>query len=211
MEPKKLISASPKFCQLAGIILIVWGIQGQSFSQKIWELRTGNIRSQGNLGAGFLSAQKPVAAYLNGEMELFVDNRFAYTGSICYSFKTIRKNQLGITDNHGLFAGANYHFMKPARFDPYIGLIPGISLVRVRFNGEERVESTPLSVVPVMSAQLGFNFYVGSIFNFFAKVQGIKGQFFSILPKPKNIDEIRIMAGLGWNLRIWTPKHTSYW
>jgi hypothetical protein len=89
--------------------------------------------------------------------------------------------------------------MKPNRFDPYIGLTPGISLVRVRFNGNERIESTPLSVVPVMSAQLGFNFYVGSIFNFFAKVQGIKGQFFSILPKPKNIDEIRIMAGLGWN------------
>lgn len=210
MEPR-LKSNNNKFCHFAGIILLVWGIQGQSFSQKIWEVRAGNIRSQGNLCAGFLRTQKPIAAYLNGELEVFADNRFAYTGSICYSFKTIPKNQLGITDNHGLFAGANYHFMKPNRFDPYIGLTPGISLVRVRFNGNERIESTPLSVVPVMSAQLGFNFYVGSFFNFFAKVQGIKGQFFSILPKPKNIDEIRIMAGLGWNLRIWTPKRSTYW
>ncbi|MBK8657649.1 MAG: hypothetical protein IPN22_01910 [Bacteroidetes bacterium] len=180
-------------------------------AQRIWEVRKGCIRSQGNLGGGYLFAQKKISGYLNGEMEVFLDDRFAYTGAVCFSFLTIKKNETGIKVNHAVFSGANYHFLKPSRWDPYVGLTPGIGLLRATYQQGDALKSTSYSVAPLLSAQVGCNFYVMSFLHFFVKAQFVTGQMFGTLPSPQRIDEMKFMGGMGWNLRIWKPKVTDVW
>ena len=180
-------------------------------AQRIWEARKGCIRLQGNLGGGYLFAQKKVSAYVNGEMEIFFDDRFAYTGAVCASFLTIRKNETGIKANHAVFTGANFHFLKPNRFDPYIGLTPGIALVRAVYKQGDELKTTPFSIAPLAALQIGCNYYVASFLHFFVKVQGVTGQMFSTLPSAQRLDEIKFTGGLGCNLRLWKPKVRDVW
>lgn len=175
-------------------------------AQKIWEERKGCIRAQGNLAPGYLFAQKSAAAYVAGDMDLFFDNKVSFTGSAFYSFALNRKNEPGLKANHAIFAGLHYHFLKPGRFDPYIGLTPGVGLVQANYRDNEVIKRSNYSVTPLISADLGFNYYIGWIFHVFVKIQGVSGQMFGNMPAPQRLDEIKCMAGLGWNLRAWKPK-----
>ncbi len=175
-------------------------------AQKIWEERKGCFRSQGNLAPGFLFNQKVATGYVNGDMDLFFDNRVSFTGSIWCSFALNRKNETGLKANHALFGGLNYHFLKPSRWDPYIGFTPGIGLVQVAYKDGDNLKRTPFTPVPLAAATIGCNYYVGWIFHLFVKVQAVTGQVFSKLSSPTRLDEMKFMAGLGWNFRMWKPK-----
>lgn len=196
METGKKISVS--------IMLLVLVVNASA--QRIWEQRKGCFRGQGNLAAGYLFQQRQIAAYITGDMDLFIDNNVAIAGSAWYSFATTRKGQPGIRANHAIMGGINYHFTKKGRFDPYFGISPGISLVSVAYRDGETIRTTSISPVPIISASLGVNYYVGSIFHFFAKVQGVGGQTLGNIPVTTRLEEIKVTAGLGWNLRVWKPK-----
>lgn len=198
---------------LEGIILFtfLFLLVMDAHSQKIWETRKGCIRAQGNIAGGYLFAQKAPSAYLNGDMDLFLEDRVAFTGSAWYSFALNRKNETGLKANHAVFAGFNYHFLKPSRWDPYIGLSPGLGVVQVAYKDADELKRTPYTPVPLVSAAIGCNYYIGSVFHFFVKMQGVAGQVFSTLPSPKRLDEVKFMAGLGWNLRLWKPKTKNKW
>ncbi len=127
------------------------------------------------------------------------------------SFATTSKDQVGLRANHALFWGANYHFLKPGRWDPYIGFTPGLGLVRAAYQNGGEVSLTPFSVVPLAGMTVGCNYYVGSIFHFFIRVEGVVGQMFSTLPAPKRLDELKFMGGLAFNLRLWKPKKHDSW
>jgi hypothetical protein len=180
-------------------------------AQKIWEVRKGCIRTQGNLAAGYLFQQKAPSAYINGDMDLFFDDRTAFFGSVWYSFALNRRNETGLKANHAVFAGINYHFLKPKRWDPFIGLSPGLGITQAAYREGDMLKKTPYTPVPLVSATLGCNYYIGSIFHFFVKVQGVTGQMFSNLPSPVRVDELKCMAGLGWNMRLWKPRVKDRW
>lgn len=184
---------------------------GNTSAQKIWEQRKGCVRSQGNIAAGYLFGQKQPSAYLNGDVDLFLDDRIAFTGSAWYSFALNRKNETGLKANHAVFSGFNYHFLKPKRFDPFIGIAPGMGLVQAAYKEGDVLKRTPYTPIPLISGSIGCNYYIGSIFHFFVKVQGVAGQMFSTLPSPVRVDELKFMAGLGWNLRLWKPKVQDKW
>lgn len=210
MEPKSMIINRAALAATT-LILLACTTLSPLHAQRIWEVRKGNVRSQGNLGAGYLFQQRNVSAYVNGEMEIFFDDRFAYTGAICISVVTKKRDQVGLTANHAIFAGANYHFLKPQRWDPYLGLTPGVALVRASYKNGDKTDLSKYTLAPLASAQFGCNYYVTSFLHFFVKVQGVAGQFFSDLPTPKRIDEVKVMGGLGWNLRMWKPRVTDNW
>ena len=120
MEAKNIIAALSALIKkqnqiIICLLAILLNTNTQAYSQRIWKERKGCFRGQGNLGAGYLFKQKQVAGYLNGEMELFLDNSFSFTGSLSYSFLMLKKNQVGIQKNHAVYAGANYHFLKPGK------------------------------------------------------------------------------------------------
>jgi hypothetical protein len=79
-------------------------------------------------------------------------------------------------------------------------------LVQVAYSEEGIIKNTPYTPVPLASASIGCNYYVGSIFHFFVKVQGVVGQVTSTLPTTQRLDELKFTGGLAFNLRIWKPK-----
>ena len=180
-------------------------------AQKIWNERAGCISAQGNLAPGYLLEQKSVGAYVDGDIEVFIDDRFAATGALWGSFATTAKNEIGLRANHALFFGANYHFLKPGRFDPFVGFTPGIGLVRATYQNGGEVSMAPFTVTPLAGVTVGCNYYVGSIFHFFVRVECVVGEMFSTLPSPKRIDELKFMGGLAFNLRLWKPKKHDKW
>lgn len=218
MEPQKLKS-NPLIQCVDGLrtkyilqVFIFMCLSSQNvLSQKIWETRKGCIRTQGNFSGGYLFGQKAASAYLNGDVDVFVDDRVGVTGSAFYSFALNRNNQTGLKGNHAVFFGINYHFLKPQRFDPFIGFTPGMGLVQAAYKDGDVLKRTPYAAVPLLSATIGFNYYVGSIFNFFAKVQGVTGYVVSTMPSAMRLDELKFMAGLGWNMRMWKPKVKDTW
>lgn len=200
METKRLIVF------LILLLLTVSGTYAQKKRTMIWEERKGCVRTQGNLAAGYIFPQKQVAAYLTGDMDLFVDNRVSVNGQIWGSFATTAANKPGILANHSVFWGMNYHLLPKGKFDPYLGLTTGVGLVRVKYVDGEDVRKSVFDAVPLLSTQIGVNYYVGWIFHFFAKVQGVSGVFFRDVPRSSRLEELKITAGLGWNMRLWKPR-----
>ena len=194
-----------------GCILIFACMFMQLHAQTIWQERKGTMSFQGDLAPGYLFSEKTLTAYADGDVELFLDDRVGFTGALWASFPTTRKDQPGIKANHALFWGANYHFLKPSRWDPYIGFTPGFGLVREAFTQNDQLTRTPFSIAPLVSASVGCNYYVGSIFHFFVQIQAVEGQILSTLPSARRLDELKFMAGLGWNFRLWKPKHHDVW
>ena len=113
-------------------------------AQKIWEDRRGCIRTQGNLAPGYMFQQKNVSAYLDGDAEVFPINQLGVIGSVFYSFPTTRKNQTGVKANHSLFFGANYHFLKPGRWDPFVGLTPGVGMMLAAYKNGDEINSNTI-------------------------------------------------------------------
>ena len=177
----------------------------------IWEVRKGCLSFQGNLAPGYLFFQKDVTAYVNGDVECFVDDRTAVFGSLWASFN-MGNDPKGLFANHALFTGINYHFLKPQRIDPYIGLTPGIGLVRAGYSDSlGNLHKTDFTPIPLIAVAAGFNYYIGSVFHLFVKAQFTAGQIFSSLPVEKHVDELKITAGLGYNFRAWRPKARDKW
>lgn len=174
-------------------------------AQPIVQQRKGNVRTQGNIAGAYLFSQKTFVPYLTGDMDLFFDPHVALAGSVWVSLP-IGKITSGIKQNHAVFGGANYHPLKNGRWDPFIGLTPGIGLVQAEQNVGELTTRTKLSVVPLLSAAVGCNYYIGSVFNFFVKAQGVSGQFFKIEHQSIRLDDLRLTAGLGFNFQLWKPK-----
>ena len=199
---------------LALILMSVLFISANAQEKKkmpVWEIRKGCLRFQGNLAPGYLVFQKDVTAYVNGEVEYFVDDRAAAFGSLWASFN-MGNDPKGLFANHAIFSGINYHFLKPQRIDPYIGLTPGIGLVRAGYaDSLGNFHKTDFTPIPLIAVAAGFNYYIGSVFHLFVKAQFTAGQIFSSLPVEKRVDELKITAGLGFNFRVWRPKNLDKW
>lgn len=196
METKSLIAAIAASLFLAST----------TTAQPIVQQRKGNFRAQGNIAGAYLFQQKIFMPYLTGDMDLFFDNHVALAGSVWVSLP-ISKIKSGLKQNHAVFGGINYHPLKKGRWDPYICLTPGIRLVQAEETNGELVTRTHLSPVPLLSASVGCNYYIGSIFNFFVKAQGVSGQFFKLEHRAIRLDDLRLTAGLGFNFQLWKPKN----
>ena len=177
----------------------------ESAAQKIYENRRGCFRSQGNIAAGYQFQQKQVSAYFTGDLDVFVHNNVSICGEIWLGYR-FANDKPGLRNNHSVFFGANYHPTKKGRFDPYIGLCPGVALADVVYRDGEGLRTSKLGVAPLVSVNAGFNFYFGSVFHVFVKARFVSGQLFTSNAPNTRLDELKMTAGLGWNLRLWKLK-----
>lgn len=192
METKKLI--------VLPLLFLVCSVSAQvPFAQS----RTGFIRAQGNLAGGYLFAQKSYAAFVTADVDVYLSERVSVAGEAWYSFAL---SDGPLRHNHSLFGGFNCHLTKKGAWDPYIGFSPGLGLVAVRYEtGDTRVVS-PVTPVPLVGITAGCNRYLGSVFHLFLKVRWANGQMTGAPPFRTPLHELKITAGLGWNIRAWLPK-----
>jgi hypothetical protein len=137
----------------------------RSFSQPIVEQRKGNVRVQGNIAGAYMFKQKAFIPYFTGDLDLFFDNHASIAGSVWVSLP-LGPTKSGLIHNHAILGGINYHPLKSGRWDPYIGFTPGLGLVQIEYKKDDVIQRTPLSPIPLLSASVGCNYYIGSVFNF---------------------------------------------
>lgn len=168
-------------------------------------VRKGLLRAQITLSPGWTIADGNTNLYLQGDMEYFLQNRVSLKGDVSYFLDTQGAGYL--KHNHSLFFGAQYHFPFK-RFDPYIGLHPGVSLIQAKSaalgTGENPADISVsiLKVSPAVSVATGFNFYVWRHIHFMANVKYVHAKHTAEWRTNYALDEFRISFGLGWNVNM---------
>ncbi len=168
-------------------------------------IRKGLLRAQGTISPGWTIADGNTNLYLQGDMEYFLQNRISLKGDISYFLDTQGDGYL--KHNHSLFFGAQYH-MPYKRFDPYIGLHPGVSLVQARNPALSTPEidvafsESVMKVSPAVSVSTGFNFYVWGYIHFMANLKYVHAKHSTEWGTNYALDESRISFGLGWNVNM---------
>lgn len=172
-------------------------------------IRKGLVRAQGTLSPGWTIADGKTNLYLQGDMEYFLEDRISLKGDISYFLDTQGNGYL--KHNHSLFFGAQYH-MPYKRFDPYIGLHPGVSLIQARNPNQGTAEvpvayaESVMKVSPAISVATGFNFYVWRYIHFMANLKYVHAKHATEWGTNYALDEFRISFGLGWNVNMLKRK-----
>jgi hypothetical protein len=193
--------------RLVLLAFVLMGMAAQAQDDKPF-VKKYLLRTQGNLSVGFMTKQKTVPAYIGGDFDFFVDERVSFYGEGSF-FVTSTSDEVGykMKHNHAILSGFNIHLTSQKRFDPYIGINPGIMIsqfgptsdVNIGLYNPPFTQNTKVGVSPLFTTAIGFNYYVGSIFNFFARIRYIQGQFFGNSMERIPLSEFRFSAGLGWN------------
>jgi hypothetical protein len=166
-------------------------------------VRKGNLRAMATISPGWMLKQKATNINLHGNIEYYFSEKASFGGDIYYFLGTQELNNNSFTLNHSLFFGGFYHFKKKS-WDPFIGFQPGIALVQGKEallpSGEVYVPAKTIN--PLASLIIGSNFYAGKFFHFFISLRYLKGTYLSNAPSPLSLDELRLSAGLGFNVNL---------
>lgn len=198
--------------------LLLMLVSTLAFGQKNWNrpepegddiIRKGLVRSQLTISPGWAIGQKNTNIFLQGDLEYYVTRKVSIKGDIAYFLDTQGSGNLKM--DHSLFFGANYHFPYK-RFDPYIGLHPGASLIQMRNPNVGTLElpvaytESVMKISPAISVTTGFNFYVWKFFHFLGKVTYVHASHPTEWGTNYALDEFRIAFGLGLNVNMIKKK-----
>lgn len=196
------------------LALLFIGLAAKAQNNEVF-IKKHLLRTQGNIALGYMPKQKMVPAYVGGDFDFFFDEKISWYGEGSFFVtNTSEETRYRIKHNHAILSGINIHFTKEKRFDPYIGINPGIMIsqfgpvddVNITLYNPPFTGNTKVGVSPVFSTAVGFNYYIGSVFNFFARARYIQGQFFSNSAVRIPLSEFRFTAGLGWNWGFFQKK-----
>lgn len=187
-------------------------ISSHSIAQKNWNkpepegddiIRKGLIKAQMTIAPGWNIGEKNTNIFLQADLEYYVTRQVSIIGDVHYFLGTQNGNNL--LHNHSLFFGANYHF-PCRRFNPYIGLHPGASVIQIRHPNANDPETdlgrdvSNMKVAPAISAVAGFNYYVWKFLHFTGKVTFVHANHPTEWGKNHAFNEFRLSFGLGWNV-----------
>lgn len=105
-----------------------------------------------------------------------------------------------MAENSSLLFGINYHFTKDGKIDPFVGVMPGLSLVSVNNYNLLMPRASAYSVVPIISFDAGFKFHMAKWCNAFINFRYLKGTLVENHYEALALDELRVSFGLGFNL-----------
>lgn len=194
------------------ITLLLMLVSSLAFGQKNWNrpepdgddiIRKGLIKAQMTIAPGWTIGQKHTNIFLQGDLEYYITRKVSIKGDVHYFLAT--QNGSNMLHNHSLFFGANYHF-PIKRFDPYLGLHPGASVIQIRNPIEQDPEfelaysESTLKVAPAVSAVAGFNYYVWKFLHFTGKVTYVHANHPTEWGTNYALNEFRLSFGLGWNV-----------
>lgn len=168
-----------------------------NFGQTDEIIRPGLIRATATLSPSYMFGNKQTFFYLHGNLEGYLTNSISAVGE-GYAYLGNQSSDLSqIAYNHSLFFGISKHLVSK-QHDAYIGIQPGISFTKMDAENNQ-LNTSRLGVNPLVSAVLGYNFYVNSVFHFFMQTRIIGGQH--VYDKAQNLAEFRFSAGLGFHLQ----------
>ncbi len=160
-------------------------------------IQKGSIKAMATLSPSKILSKNLSPFYLHGSLEYYIDNKVSIIGEGFYYLGDL-SSQPFINFNHNIFFGANYHFIKNNN-DLYIGVQPGVSFTQIKPNDTQNKQySNRISVNPLISISIGYNFFVSKYFYFFVQNKYVHGE--NILVSPFNMSDVRLSAGLGFHI-----------
>jgi hypothetical protein len=147
-------------------------------------------------------------SYFHSTLEWCFDNRVSIRSDGSYFFTT-QGDYKPFKMNHSLLLGAFYHFPEN-KSDFYFGLQPGAACVQqTSYTYNDSTISNPaLKVAPIITATIGANYFFWKYMNMFVALKYVHGTFISDYGNSIPLDEFRISAGLGFQLRC-TKNRTN--
>jgi len=158
------------------------------------------LKATGTISPGFMLNYNQSPIYLGGELEYFVEDKVSLRGDAFWLAGTQNTKKL-LEQNSSFMFGALYHFHQN-RFDCFTGLQSGINITKPT-SGTNDNSQYLTKVLPVVSPIVGITYYAPKYFNFFINARYVNSRYFGYGPTTNlYLDEIRICAGLGFNLNL---------
>ncbi len=182
-----------------------------AFTQDL-ETRKHLVSATATISPGFQKDNDDINIYLHGLASFYPEPKVSIDGEV-YWFLGGQEQQTKFAENSSLVFGINYHFTKDGKVDPFVGLMPGVSLVSVNNYRIQHPVASNLSLVPIVSLNAGFKFHMAKWCNAFVITKYIKGTLVDDHYKAEVLDEIRISFGLCFNLYgkdMWIKKSPEH-
>ncbi len=169
------------------------------------------LKASATLAPGYMLAQAQTNIYVHGHLEYFPEEKVSLRGDIFWFNGAQQKPSL-LNQNSTLLFGGLYHMHKN-RLDYFIGLQTGMSLTKPSDTYYDSVDlygtitqftnSYTAKALPLISPFTGITFYPGKYVNFFLEARYVSGRYFGYQGGSTiNMDEIRISAGLGFQIPL---------
>ena len=135
--------------------------------------------------------------YLHGFLEYFPQSSFSFRGESYFFVDTQNKENISSPFVHNAmrtYFGVFLHSGK-GNFSPYIGLQPGIVLMR-----PAKAFGPDLRLCPSFALHVGANYFVWKYFHFFLDIAYVNSTYRGLVNGSQKTDEMILAAGLGFQL-----------
>ena len=164
---------------------------------------------QATLSPGYLFYHNGLwNSYFHCTLECGFDKRVSIRADGSY-FLTTQGDYRPFHLDHSLLLGAFYHIPISTKGDFYFGLQPGASIIqqnKYTYN-DSTINNPKIKIAPIITGAVGVNYFFWKYMNMFFAVKYIHGNHVSQYGKAIPLDEIRISAGLGWQIHIGRNKN----
>lgn len=172
-------------------------------AQSGWK-KAGGFRAMGTFSPTWMPVNRNVYYGLSGNWNYYLSEHISIQGEGTYFLNTLQPSRYGLKSLHKLNGGLSWHFLSKRAFDPFLGLHPGVGFLTY-YRGTNLIQVALMpenDVVPMIGIAGGANYYVGSIFHFFAHLRYSSGRSYAALSGLENLSEIQLSVGLGLNLGV---------
>ena len=157
---------------------------------------------QATISPGYMFNEGLWNSYFHSTLEWCFDKRVSIRADGSYFFSSQGDYQ-PLKMNHSLLLGAFYHFPKK-KGDFYFGIQPGAACVQQYsyIYNDSSIVNPHLKVIPIMTAAIGANYFFWKYMNLFAAIKFVHGTYIPQYGKSYPLDELRISAGVGWQVQF---------
>lgn len=177
------------------VLLFVCG----SFHAQEEYIQPGLLKATATIAPSYMLNRNVKNIYLSGFAEYHLDKKLSFRGDVFYFVdgQGDLESHLWLKDGFRTYFGAFYHFNK-SNWDKYIGIQPGISLLRPLGSVESDAR---LQAIPSFSVHAGTTFYVWKYFNFYLDLAYVNSTYRGLKEGSAQTDELIVSAGLGFQIQ----------
>ncbi|MCI5058913.1 MAG: porin family protein [Flavobacteriales bacterium] len=177
-----------------------------TFGQEESYIDKGLIQAYGNIGFGSFNNSSNTNVYINSGLNYYVSNNVSIRSSLNYFVTSSGSSEDLFDQNHSQLVGCGIHLKTKNQLDPYLSIMPGLALSRVKRNANLLDDYPSLafsenksSINPLFAVGIGANYFANKIFNIYFHLQYASGKHFSDA-EAISLNELKFSVGLGWHL-----------
>ncbi|MBK6484723.1 MAG: hypothetical protein IPG01_16675 [Chitinophagaceae bacterium] len=178
------------------LLLLVIPLTMQAQGRKKPFIQKDMFSCSAGLSGGILVSHPIQDIYINTSVEYFMERRISVKFD-AFFFLPDYNFEGQLQKNSSILVGAGYHFPYQ-RWDTYITFQPGLAFPGLSLGNTALEVKT--GVEPILSATGGVSYYFFNNLHAFASIGYVHGNYFPEETETFHLDEVRIAAGIGFNV-----------